>query len=93
LHCEVHRPWGKYDSIDEGKHYKVKRITVNPGEKLSVQMHKHRAEHWGVVSGVAKVTNGGETFALSKNESTYISVGVIHALENSGNEPLHLIEV
>jgi mannose-1-phosphate guanylyltransferase len=93
LHREVHRPWGKYDSIDQGDHFKVKRITVNPGGKLSVQMHKHRAEHWVVVSGTAKVTNGDKTFLLSQNESTYIPVGVVHALENPGEAPLQLIEV
>ena len=93
LHREVYRPWGKYDSIDNGEGYKVKRITVKPGAKLSLQMHHHRAEHWVVVSGSAKVTLGEETFLLSKNESTYIPVGEIHALENPGTEFLELIEV
>lgn len=93
LHREVYRPWGKYDSVDHGDRYQVKRITVTPGAKLSVQMHHHRAEHWVVVSGSAKVTNGGETFLLSENESTYIPVGVVHALENPGVVPLELIEV
>ena len=93
FHREVYRPWGKYDSIDRGKGYQVKRITVKPGAKLSVQMHHHRAEHWIVVSGTAKVTNGEETFLLSENESTYIPVGVIHALENPGEEDLEIIEV
>jgi len=93
LHREVFRPWGKYDSVDEGVGYKVKRITVNPGAKLSVQMHHHRAEHWVVVSGTAKVTNGNETFLLSENESTFIPVGVVHALENPGDGPLEIIEV
>ncbi|WP_010179983.1 mannose-1-phosphate guanylyltransferase/mannose-6-phosphate isomerase [Glaciecola sp. HTCC2999] len=92
-HREVHRPWGKYDSIDNGERYQVKRITVKPGAKLSVQMHHHRAEHWIVVSGTAKVTNGDKTFILSENESTYIPVGVVHALENPGKLPLELIEV
>ena len=92
-HREVYRPWGKYDSIDSGEQYQVKRITVKPGAKLSVQMHHHRAEHWVVVSGTAKVTNGEKTFILSKNESTYIPVGVIHALENPGKVDLELIEV
>ena len=87
-HREVYRPWGKYDSVDSGEQYQVKRITVSPGAKLSVQMHHHRAEHWVVVSGVAKVTKGKETFALSENESTYIPVGVVHALENTGKIPL-----
>lgn len=93
LHREVYRPWGKYDSIDNGERYQVKRITVNPGAKLSVQMHHHRAEHWIVVSGTAEVTNGDKTFLLSENESTYIPVGVIHALKNPGKKPLELIEV
>jgi mannose-1-phosphate guanylyltransferase len=92
-HREVFRPWGKYDSVDFGSRYQVKRITVNPKAKLSVQMHHHRAEHWVVVSGTAKVTNGDETFLVSENESTYIPVGVIHALENPGKVPLELIEV
>jgi len=93
LHREVYRPWGKYDSIDRGGRYQVKRITVNPGAKLSVQMHHHRAEHWVVVSGTAKVTNGDEIFLLSENESTYIPVGVVHSLENPGETVLELIEV
>jgi mannose-1-phosphate guanylyltransferase len=93
LHREVFRPWGMYDSIDHGDRYQVKRITVKPGEKLSVQMHHHRAEHWIVVSGKAKVTNGGKTFFLSENESTYIPVGVVHALENAENFALEIIEV
>ena len=93
LHREVYRPWGKYDSIDSGERYQVKRITVKPGAKLSVQMHHHRAEHWIVVSGSAKVTNGEKTFLLAENESTYIPVGVIHALENPGKVNLELIEV
>ena len=93
IHREVYRPWGKYDSIDNGKRYQVKRITVNPGEKLSIQMHHHRAEHWIVVSGTAKVTNGDNTFLITENESTYIPIGVIHALENPGQMPLEMIEV
>jgi mannose-1-phosphate guanylyltransferase len=92
-HREVYRPWGKYDAIDSGDRYQAKRITVKPGAKLSVQMHHHRAEHWVVVSGTAKVTNGEKTFILSENESTYIPVGVIHALENPGKVPLEMIEV
>ncbi|MBQ1783098.1 MAG: mannose-1-phosphate guanylyltransferase/mannose-6-phosphate isomerase [Gammaproteobacteria bacterium] len=90
---EVYRPWGKYDSIDNGQRYQVKRITVKPGAKLSVQMHHHRAEHWIVVSGTAKVTNGDSTFLVTENNSTYIPVGVVHALENPGKIPLELIEV
>ena len=93
LHREVYRPWGKYDSIDSGERYQVKRITVKPGEKLSVQMHHYRAEHWVVVSGTARVTNGDKTFLLSENESTHIPVGVVHALENTGKFNLELIEV
>ena len=93
FHREVYRPWGKYDSIDTGERYQAKRITVNPGAKLSVQMHHHRAEHWIVVSGTAKVTKGEETFLLSENESTYIPIGVVHALENPGKVELELIEV
>ena len=93
LNREVYRPWGKYDSIDYGQRYQVKRITVNPGAKLSVQMHHHRAEHWVVVSGSAKVTNGDKTFLLSENQSTYIPLGVTHALENPGKVDLELIEV
>ena len=93
LHREVHRPWGKYDSVDQGERYKVKRITVKPGAKLSVQMHHHRAEHWVVVSGVARVTNGDDTFLLGENESTYIPIGVVHALENPGKGPLEIIEI
>ena len=93
FHREVYRPWGKYDSIDNGERYQVKRITVKPGAKLSVQMHHHRAEHWIVVSGTAQVTKGEETFLLSENESTYLPVGVVHALENPGKVELELIEV
>lgn len=93
LNQEVFRPWGKYDSLDIGNRYQVKRITVNPGAKLSVQMHHHRAEHWVVVSGSARVTNGEETFLLSENQSTYIPIGVVHALENPGKLPLELIEI
>lgn len=93
FHSEVHRPWGKFDSIGVGARYQVKRITVNPGAKLSVQMHFHRAEHWIVVKGTALVTKGDETIMLTENQSTYISLGQIHALENPGKIPLELIEV
>ncbi|ABS09024.1 mannose-1-phosphate guanylyltransferase/mannose-6-phosphate isomerase [Shewanella baltica] len=93
FHREVYRPWGKYDSIDNGDRFQVKRITVKPGAKLSVQMHHHRAEHWIVVSGTAKVTNGDKEILLTENQSTYIPVGVIHALENPGKVDLELIEV
>jgi mannose-1-phosphate guanylyltransferase len=90
---EVHRPWGFYDSIDNGDGYQVKRITVKPGAKLSVQKHNHRSEHWIVVAGTAEVTKGKKTFLLSKNESTYIPLGEVHALENPGTKNLELIEV
>ncbi|GLZ88438.1 mannose-1-phosphate guanyltransferase [Metapseudomonas resinovorans] len=92
-HREVYRPWGMYDSIDNGHRYQVKRITVQPGAKLSVQMHHHRAEHWIVVSGTAKVTNGDKTYLVTENQSTYIPIGQVHALENPGVIPLELIEV
>lgn len=92
-HREVYRPWGKYDSIDMGDRFQVKRITVNPGAKLSVQMHHHRAEHWIVVSGTAKVTRGDEQYIVAENQSTYIPLGVVHALENPGKIPLEMIEV
>ena len=92
-HREVYRPWGKYDSIDNGERYQVKRITVEPGAKLSVQMHHHRAEHWIVVSGTASVTNGDKTYLVTENESTYIPIGQVHALENPGVIPLEMIEV
>ncbi|WDE12242.1 mannose-1-phosphate guanylyltransferase/mannose-6-phosphate isomerase [Thalassomonas haliotis] len=92
-HREVYRPWGKYDSVDSGGRFQVKRITVKPGAKLSVQMHHHRAEHWIVVSGTAKVRNGDKEFILTENESTYIPIGAVHSLENPGKLPLELIEV
>ena len=93
FHREVFRPWGKYDCLDIGYGYQVKRLTVKPGAKLSVQMHHHRAEHWVVVSGVAKVTRDDEEYLLSVNESTYIPLGAIHSLENPGEVNLELIEV
>ena len=93
LQREVYRPWGKYDSIDSGSGFQVKRITVNPGEKLSLQKHRHRSEHWIVVNGQAKVTNGEEVFFLNKNESTYIPAGEVHSLENPGDIVLEIIEV
>ncbi|MBF7682642.1 mannose-1-phosphate guanylyltransferase/mannose-6-phosphate isomerase [Acinetobacter sp. B5B] len=92
-HREVYRPWGKYDSIDHASRYQVKRITVKPGEKLSIQMHHHRSEHWIVVTGTAKIHKGKESFLLTENQSTYIPLGEIHALENPGKLPLELIEV
>ena len=93
LHREVYRPWGKYDSIDSDYGYQVKRLTVNPGAKLSVQMHYHRSEHWVVVAGCARVHYGNEIHDLVVNESTYHDKEVVHALENIGHEPLELIEV
>jgi mannose-1-phosphate guanylyltransferase/mannose-6-phosphate isomerase len=92
-HRKVYRPWGAYESIDSGDKYQVKHITVNPGAKLSLQMHHKRAEHWIVVSGIAQVTCDDKVFALEANESTYIPLGAKHRLENVGAEPLHLIEV
>lgn len=92
-HRMVYRPWGKYDCIDTGYRYQVKRITVKPGARLSLQMHHHRAEHWVVVSGTAKVTNGEKTFLVTENQSTYIPVGQVHCLENPGAIPLEMIEV
>ncbi|MFW5730553.1 MAG: mannose-1-phosphate guanylyltransferase/mannose-6-phosphate isomerase [Desulfonatronovibrionaceae bacterium] len=92
-HREVFRPWGSYDSVESGNRYQVKRIKVKPGAKLSVQMHHHRAEHWIVVSGTARVTNGQESFLVTENQSTYIPVGQNHSLENPGKIPLELIEV
>lgn len=93
VHRRVHRPWGDYEGIDIGSRYQVKRITVKPGAALSLQMHHHRAEHWVVVKGTAKVTRGEEEFLLSENESTYIPIGVKHRLENPGSLPLEIIEV
>ncbi|EOV8147886.1 mannose-1-phosphate guanyltransferase [Cronobacter dublinensis] len=93
IHREVYRPWGKYDSIDQGDRYQVKRITVKPGEGLSLQMHHHRAEHWIVVAGTAKVTINDEVKLVGENESVYIPLGATHCLENPGKIPLDLIEV
>ena len=92
-HRKVRRPWGFYDSIDRGERFQVKRIVVNPGGRLSLQMHHHRAEHWTVVCGTARVTRGEEEFLLSENESTYIPLGMLHRLENPGCVPLEIIEV
>ena len=92
-HKKVIRPWGKYEAIDNGDQYQVKRLTVKPGAKLSVQRHRHRAEHWVVVAGLAKVTNGNNTFLLHENESTFIPKGAVHSLENPGTLPLEVIEV
>jgi mannose-1-phosphate guanylyltransferase/mannose-6-phosphate isomerase len=93
LHKRVCRPWGCYQGIDHSDRFQVKRITVNPGAVLSLQMHHHRAEHWIIVNGTAKVTKGDDVFTLSENESTYIPLGTKHRLENIGKIPLELIEV
>jgi mannose-1-phosphate guanylyltransferase / mannose-6-phosphate isomerase len=92
-HREIFRPWGSYDSIGTGDRFQVKRIKVKPGAKLSLQMHHHRAEHWVVVTGTARVTNGDKDEYLTENQSTYIPLGVVHSLENPGKIPLELIEI
>jgi len=93
IHRKVFRPWGSYDGVDAGERFQVKRIVVKPGGTLSLQMHHHRAEHWIVVSGTARVTCGDKTFLLSENESTFIPLGTRHRLENPGRVPLEMIEV
>ena len=93
FHRIVYRPWGSFDSVDEGERYKVKRISVKPGARLSKQMHHHRAEHWVVVAGTAKVTVREDVRLLTENESVYIPLGAVHRLENPGKVELHLIEV
>ncbi len=93
LHRQVYRPWGSYDSIDAGERFQVKRLVVKPGATLSLQLHHHRAEHWVVVSGTARITRGEEVFLLEENQSTYIPVGAKHRIENPGKIPLHIIEV
>ena len=92
-HRKIHRPWGYYDSVDAGERFQVKRLVVNPGATLSLQMHHHRAEHWIVVKGTACVTRGDETLLLSENQSTYIPLGTRHRLQNPGKVPLEIIEV
>jgi mannose-1-phosphate guanylyltransferase/mannose-6-phosphate isomerase len=92
-HRRVSRPWGSFESIDSGERFQVKRITVSVGERLSLQRHHHRCEHWVVVKGTARVTRGEEVFLLSENQSTYIPIGVNHRLENVGKIPLEMIEV
>ena len=93
MHREVFRPWGSYDSVDGGDRFQVKRIKVNPGGALSLQMHHHRAEHWIVVSGTAEITCNDKVFLLAENQSTYIPVGATHRIANPGKVPLHIIEV
>ncbi len=91
--AQVARPWGWYDSVDEGERFKVKRIQVKPGASLSLQMHHYRAEHWIVVKGVAEITNGDQVITLNENQSTFIPQGQTHRLANRGTEPLEIIEV
>jgi mannose-1-phosphate guanylyltransferase/mannose-6-phosphate isomerase len=93
LHRKVHRPWGWFDSIDEGSRFKVKRIQVKPGASLSLQKHHHRAEHWVIVKGTAEITNGSKVLTLTENQSTYIPLGEVHRLANPGTIPLEIIEV
>ena len=93
LHREVFRPWGSYDSIENGQRFQVKRLKIKPGATLSLQLHHHRAEHWIVVSGTARITRGDEVFLLEENQSTYIPIGMRHRIENPGMIPLHIIEV
>lgn len=93
LHREVHRPWGSYDSIEQGPGYQVKRIVVKPGAAISLQLHHHRSEHWIVVAGRARITRGDDVFDLEANQSTYIPIGIKHRMENTGAEPLQIIEV
>jgi len=92
-HLKVHRPWGSYQSIDQGQRFQVKRIIVKPGCRLSLQTHHHRAEHWVVVRGTARVAISDETKILQENESTFIPIGARHRLENPGKIDLELIEV
>lgn len=92
-HVKINRPWGSFETVDSGERFQVKRLTILPGEVLSLQMHHHRAEHWVVVKGTAKVTRGDEEFLLTENQSTYVPVGVIHRLENPGALPLEVVEV
>ena len=92
-HRKCYRPWGSYDSVDYGERFQVKRITVNPGASLSLQMHYHRAEHWVVVSGTAEVTRDDEVILLGENESTFIPLGSVHRLRNPGRVPLEIVEV
>jgi mannose-1-phosphate guanylyltransferase/mannose-6-phosphate isomerase len=93
MHRQVYRPWGSYEGIDSGARFQVKRLSVKPGAQLSLQMHHHRAEHWVVVKGTARVTCGERVFDLQENESTYIPLGEKHRLENPGTTPLEVIEI
>ena len=93
FHKKVYRPWGAYESVDGTDKFTVRRLTLKPGAKISLQKHFHRAEHWVVVSGTANVTRGNETFLLKEDESTYIPIGVVHRLENPGQIDLKIIEI
>jgi mannose-1-phosphate guanylyltransferase/mannose-6-phosphate isomerase len=93
IHLTVHRPWGSYTILEEGDRYKIKRLVINPGTKLSHQLHHHRSEHWVVVAGTARVTNGENVYDVHPNESTYIPMSTKHRLENQGKIPLQIIEV
>jgi mannose-6-phosphate isomerase-like protein (cupin superfamily) len=93
MHRRVYRPWGSYEGMDAGERFQVKRLIVKPGAALSLQLHHHRAEHWVVVKGTAKVTRDDEVILLTENQSTYIPIGMKHRLENSGDVPLEIIEV
>ncbi|MFA6332634.1 MAG: phosphomannose isomerase type II C-terminal cupin domain, partial [Methanoregula sp.] len=93
FHRQVHRPWGSYTILEEGKNYKIKRVTVKPGARLSLQLHHHRSEHWVVVQGTAEVELDGEKQLLRKGESTYVHSGTVHRLKNPGLLPLEVIEV
>ena len=93
IHRTVHRPWGSYTILEDGDRYKIKRLVINPGTKLSHQLHHHRSEHWVVVSGTARVTNGENEYDVHPNESTYIPISTKHRLENRGKIPLQIIEV
>jgi mannose-1-phosphate guanylyltransferase/mannose-6-phosphate isomerase len=92
-HLEVHRPWGSYVDLERSGSYRIKRVTVKPGEKLSLQFHHHRSEHWVVVSGMADVELDGKVIKLSKGQSTFVPAGITHSLGNSGRIPLEVIEV
>jgi mannose-1-phosphate guanylyltransferase len=93
IHLTAHRPWGTYTVLEDSPSYKIKKLKINVGKKISLQKHMHRTEHWVVVSGTATVTKGDKTYIVSKNESDYIKIGEIHSLENAGKIPLVLIEV
>jgi len=92
-HRKVYRPWGSFDAVEQGEGFQVKRITVDPGRKLSLQRHQHRAEHWIVVRGMAEITLANDVFTLKENQSTYIPPGTVHRLANVHDEPLEIIEV